>query len=99
MEWLCQTHGFVVCSDGMMAPDTTMNTRYCGSFSMICLELSSDSEKRLPSIKNGLITGRNILGSGVVRSWWQKVFESIAKDDRQRLLSSKERYHEGIKFL
>ena len=57
-------------------------------------------------MKNGVITGRNILGSGVVRSWWTKVvqekrrgFEGIARDDLQRLLSSKERYREGIKFL
>ena len=57
-------------------------------------------------MKNGVITGRNILGSGVVRSWWTKVvqekrrgFEGIARDDLQRLLSSKERYGEGIKFL
>ena len=56
-------------------------------------------------MKNGVITGRNILGSGVVRSWWKKVvqekrrgFEGIARDDLQRLFS-KERYREGIKFL
>ena len=75
MKWLCQTHSLVVRSDGMVAPDTTMYTTYCGSFSMICLELCSDWEKRLPSIKNGLITGRNILGSGVARSWRKKVVQ------------------------
>ena len=40
-EKLEQTHIFMVGSDGMVAPDTTIYARYCGSFSM-CLELSTD---------------------------------------------------------
>ena len=57
-------------------------------------------------MKNAVITGRNIFGQGVVKSWWKKVlqekkrgFEGVARDDIQRLMSSKERYSEGIKFL
>ena len=62
--------------------------------------------REVSTLHEGVITGRNILGSGVVWSWWKKVvqekrkgFEAIARDDLHRLLSSKERYRERIKFL
>ena len=57
-------------------------------------------------MENGVVIGRNILGSDVVGSWCKRVlqekrrgFEGVARDYLKRLLPGKERYCEGIKLL
>ena len=106
---------FRVGGDGMVEPDTQL----CGEqwwdvwarhyiildhfqkYTKLCTNW-----EHLPSMENGVVIGRNIMGSDVVGSWCKKVlqekrrgFEGVARDYLKRLLPGKERYCEGIKLL
>ena len=92
---------FRVGGDGMVEPDTQL----CGEqwwdvwarhyiildhfqkYTKLCTNW-----EHLPSMENGVVIGRNIMGSDVVGSWCKKVlqekrrgFEGVARDDLKRL--------------